>query len=80
MVMEAMGHGRHVLWTYPFPGCTQVDTAGNARKEIERLCALHREKRLQLNCRGVKAIADGGYLPQELRKRIHGRLEELIDS
>jgi glycosyltransferase involved in cell wall biosynthesis len=80
MVMESMGHGRHVLWTYPFPGCTKVDTASEVRNEIVRLYALHRERRLQLNCRGVKAIADGGYLPQELRKRIHGRLEELLDS
>src|SRR6266403_1239163 len=25
MVLEALGHGRHVLWTYEFPGCVKVD-------------------------------------------------------
>jgi hypothetical protein len=80
MVMEAMGHGRHVLWTYPFPGCICVTDAVEARQEISRLYALHQEHRLKINCAGVRAIAEGGYLPQHLKKQIHGRLEEFLAS
>jgi glycosyltransferase involved in cell wall biosynthesis len=80
MVMEAMGHGRHVLWSYPFPGCIHVMDAAQAREEIARLHAMHLERRLKINCAGVRAIAEGGYLPQSLKKRIHARLEELLDS
>ena len=80
MVMDAMGHGRHVLWSYPFPGCIHVMDAAQARQEIVRLHAMHLERRLKTNCAGVRAIAEGGYLPQSLKKRIHARLEELLDS
>jgi glycosyltransferase involved in cell wall biosynthesis len=80
MVMEALGHGRHVLWSYPFPGCIHVTNAEQAREEIERLHALHQAQRLSVNCAGVRAIAEGGYLPQHLKQRIHARLEELLDS
>lgn len=80
MVMEAMGHGRHVLWTYPFPGCIQTTNAEDARDEIVRLRALHRAQRLEVNCAGVRAIAEGGYLPQHLKQRIHARLEQLLES
>lgn len=79
MVMEAMGHGRYVLWTYPFRGCLQVDDAEDAIREISRLHALHELRELDVNHEGVQAIADGGYLPFELRKRIHARLEQLIE-
>ena len=80
MVMEAMGHGRHVLWSYPFPGCIHVTNAENAHDEIVRLHAMHQAGRLTVNCAGVRAIAEGGYLPQHLKKRIHARLEELVAS
>jgi glycosyltransferase involved in cell wall biosynthesis len=80
MVMEAMGHGRHVLWSYPFPGCIHVTNAEEARDEILRLHALHQARRLKVNCAGVHAIAEGGYLPQHLKQRIHARLAELLDS
>jgi hypothetical protein len=80
MVMEAMGHGRHVLWSYPFPGCICVTDAAQARYEIAELYRMHQEHRLKINCAGVRAIAEGGYLPQQLKKQIHGRLEEFLRS
>ncbi len=80
MVMEAMGHGRHVLWTYPFRGCLQVTEAEDAIHEIARLHDLHLQNKLDLNRDGVRAISEGGYLPHELRKRIHTRLEQLIEA
>jgi len=78
MVMEAMGHGRHVLWTYPFRGCTRVESADDAIREIKRLHDKHVEGKLSINHDAVAAIADGGYLPSVLRTRIRERLEQLI--
>ncbi|HXX21337.1 MAG TPA: hypothetical protein VEJ46_18210 [Candidatus Acidoferrum sp.] len=80
MVLEALGHGRHVLWTYPFPGCVQVRTASEASDQIIRLHALHECGQLQINCVGVRAIAEGGYLPQQLRINIRDRLERILES
>lgn len=80
MVLEALGHGRHVLWSYEFPGCLRVTDIAEARKEISRLHALHQEKRLDINAAGVRAIADGGYLPKVLRTRIRTRLNEILEA
>jgi Glycosyl transferases group 1 len=80
MVMEAMGHGRHVMWTYPFPGCIRVDDAEDAIRAIEQLHDAHKSGTLEINHEAVAAIADGGYLPVELRTRIRTRLEELIEA
>jgi len=80
MVMEAMGHGRHVLWTYPFRGCIRVETAEDAIHEIERLHAEHMVGRLTINQEAVEAIAEGGYLPGVLRSEIRARLEQLIEA
>lgn len=78
MVMEAMGYGRHVLWTYPFPGCTRVDTAKDAVGYISHLYELHSRKSLPLNYAGIRAIDEGGYRPSVLRTRIRERLSEIL--
>ena len=80
MVMEALGHGRHVLWSYAFPGCRQVYSASDAREEILRLHELHRRKRLSINHEGARALVDGGYMPAQLRYTIRERLEALLES
>jgi hypothetical protein len=79
MVMEALGHGRHVLWTYPFPGCQQVASASEAIEEILRLHALHRRNRLTINHAGTRAMVEHGYMPLQLRSMIHERLESLLE-
>jgi hypothetical protein len=80
MVLESLGHGRHVLWTYPFPGCIQVATAADACQHISRLHSLHRHGLLQLNEKGTHSITNDGYLPQFLRTKIRSRLEEILES
>lgn len=80
MVLEALGHGRHVLWTYAFPGCIQVDSALEARDVIARLSTLHEQGRLEINSAGVQAISNGGYLPKRLRTEIHARLDQILES
>lgn len=80
MVLEALGHGRHVLWTYPFPGCRQVTSTSDACEEIKRLHTLHEQGRLEMNRMGVDVIATRGYSPQQIKADIRTRLERILDS
>jgi hypothetical protein len=80
MVLESLGHGRHVLWSYPFPGCTAVHDAAEAVAHISQLHTLHKQRQLRLNCDGARFIAEKGYLPSSLRESIHARLERILDS
>ncbi|MBZ5501202.1 MAG: hypothetical protein LAN59_03035 [Acidobacteriia bacterium] len=80
MVMESLGYGRHVMWSYPFPGCIQVTTAVEARVHIDRLHGLHRQGLLGINEEGVRFIACDGYHPQSLRREIRSRLEAILAS
>jgi hypothetical protein len=80
MVLEALGHGRHVLWTYAFPACVQVESAADACREIRRLQGLHKQKLLHINLAGVDAVNRLGYAPQHLKREIRGRLEQILES
>jgi hypothetical protein len=79
MVLEALGHGRHVLWSYAFPGCAQVFEVDDAIDQITRLHELHQSGRLGINWAGVEAIANG-YRPQQLKQSILTRLEHILNS
>jgi len=80
MVMESLGHGRHVLWTYPFPGCIHTPTADEARRQIVRLRDLHRQGTLSGNQAGAEFILGGGYDPQYLRREIRARLANILET
>lgn len=80
MVLEGLGHGRHVLWTYPLPGCIQATSASEAIMHLQRLYQLHQEERLTLNGEGCCFIAGSGYHPQRFRANIRSRLEKILDS
>lgn len=80
MVLEGLGHGRHVLWTYDFPGCVHVTSAADACQEISRLHELHNQHRLEINFPGVQAIERYGYSPQHLKREIRTRLEKILES
>ena len=80
MVMESLGHGRHVLWTYPFPGCIHVSTAEEARWHISRLRMLHERGLLKHNDVGAEFIARRGYHPRWLRRDILSRLDKFLAS
>jgi len=80
MVLESLGHGRHVLWTYPFPGCICVEGVSDARDHIARLHRLHQQGLLQVNKEGAHYIECGGYHPQLLKKSIHSLLEGILES
>jgi hypothetical protein len=80
MVLEALGHGRHVLWSYVFPGCVHVNDAAEARDEISRLHALHQEGLLRINSEGVHSVTEGGYMPWDRKIEIRDRLEKILES
>jgi len=79
MVLEALGHGRHVLWSYPFPGCVHVASAAQARACRVALYERHQQGQLEINEAGVRVIAQG-YLPQNIKKQILARLEGILQS
>jgi len=80
MVLESLGHGRHVLWSYPFPGCLQANCVEEAWNHISRLYTSHRQGRLEINWEGVQAVEKGGYLPTRLKHHILERLEQMLES
>jgi len=78
-VLEALSHGRHVLYTYPLPGCVQVIDTSQACGELEKLYACHQAGTLQLNQTGRSYIARE-YAPEKVRSELLRRWEEIILS
>lgn len=79
MVLEALGFGRHVLWSHDFPGCIRVAGLSDARRELQRLSELHQRKCLQINEVGLHVMAEE-YHPQRIKKEILKRFEWIILS
>jgi len=80
MVMEGLGYARHVLWSYPFPGCLQVSSAEDARDEISRLYGLQKEKKLMPNSDGPRSLAEAGHTPGHLKQVILHRLQRIAEA
>lgn len=80
MVLESLGYGRHVLWTYAFPGCIQSTSVSEAAAHLLRLYNLHQGRGLQLNTEGLSFMANSEYSPKSFKPRILSRLEEIIAS
>jgi len=79
MVLEALAHGRHVLYTYPVPGGIQVKDAAEAKAQLEVLHALHESHVLPLNHAGIEAV-ERTYSREVVRRELHSRWEEIICS
>ena len=79
MVLEALAHGRHVVYTYPVPGAIQAGDAEQAKQELKRLRAQHDAGSLQLNHAGREAIAQT-YRREVVCKELRRRWEEIILS
>ena len=79
MVLEALAHGRHVLYTYAIPGCVQVSGAIDAQKQLQNLVSLHRTAKLQLNYEGIRIVGQR-YSREAVRSELHKRWEEIILS
>lgn len=78
-VLEALSHGRYVLYSYPLPGCVQVTSTSMACTELEQLLAHHAAGTLPLNEFGRSYIAQE-YAPEKVRSELLQRWEQIILS
>lgn len=79
MALEALSHGRYVLYTYPLEGAIRVDGAGEARKKLQELRALHDAGTLKLNYKGRETVAKF-YAREVVRRELRRRWKEIITS
>ncbi len=79
MVLEALAHGRHIVYSRPFPASTLVDDVPAACRELNRLRDLHNSGNLGLNKAGLDAI-DRDYSSQKVRDNLLTRWENAILS
>jgi glycosyltransferase involved in cell wall biosynthesis len=77
MVLEALAHGRHVIYSYPFPGCVHAPGPDAACRELERLRELHSSRTLTLNENGRQVVRQD-FDPQVVRARLLSRWKEII--
>jgi Glycosyl transferases group 1 len=79
MVLEALAHGRHIVYSRPFPASILVDNVDAACRELDRLRNLHNSGELGLNKAGLDAI-DRDYSSQKVRDNLLARWEHTILS
>jgi hypothetical protein len=79
MVLDALAHGRHVLYSYPFIACSHSTDAWAAILELERLLDLHNSNSLPLNQAGIQAIAHE-FNPGKVRATLLSKWAEIISS
>ncbi len=79
MVLEAMAHGRHVLYTYPVSGAVQVRESRDAREQLSHMYELHQAGLLGLNHSGRENVACT-YRREVVREELHRRWQEIILS
>lgn len=77
MVLEALSHGRHVLYSYPLPGCVHVTSVEMACRELQRLRDLHENRTLALNRAGIEVI-QRDYHPDRVQARLLERWQQII--
>lgn len=77
MVLEALSHGRHVLYSYPWPGCIHVTSVEMACRELQRLQDLHENRTLTLNRAGIEVI-QRDYHPDTVQARLLERWKQII--
>jgi len=79
MVLEALAQGRHVLYSYPLRGCTQVKDAVASTNELRRLVSLHESRSLGLNAAGLEAV-DREFSAARVRESLLRSWEQIILS
>jgi glycosyltransferase involved in cell wall biosynthesis len=77
MVLEALAHGRYVVYSRPFPASILVNDVEEACKELIRLRDLHKSGNLGLNEAGLEAIATN-FSSQTVRADLLARWERVI--
>lgn len=79
MSLEALSHGRHVVWSYAFPHCRQSCNVESDRAEILRFHDLHRRRLLGVNHPGMQLVKNRFCL-DAIRKDYLRRWEDIIAS
>jgi hypothetical protein len=79
MALEALGHARHVLWSYPFPGARVAKDARSGYEEIQRLVDLHQSRNLNPNWEVSAEIAKQ-FSPESIRQGILSRWKRIVES
>lgn len=79
MVLEALAHGRHVLYSHPLTGCLHTPTLEMACAELKRLRDLNDSGLLQVNDAGRQYIARACQ-PSIVRADLLRRWEQIILS
>jgi hypothetical protein len=79
VALEALGHGRHVLWSYPFTGSVLANDATSGYVEIQRLHDLHLQGKLRINQVGANYIATH-FTPSVIREGILSRWQRIVEA
>ncbi len=79
MVLEALGHGRYVLWTYPLPGVHRITSLDDAEAYIRSLVNRQASGSLAPNHVG-RATIDQVFHPDVVARRMRLRLEQVARS
>ena len=66
-ILEALGFGRHAVWTYPYPACHQAHTVGEA------VAAVRRAVEADVNTAGVAAM-------ETLRRAADAKLARYVEE
>jgi hypothetical protein len=77
MVLESLAQGRHVLYSYPLPGCIRVNNSEAAIQELKRLASLHDSHSLGLNAEGL-ATVEQEFCMERVRESLLDRWERII--
>ena len=80
MSLEALSHGRHVIWSYPFPHCYQSSNAEEDRAHIERLHASHCSGSLLVNDSGIDVVSKNFSLESIKREYLRRWTEIILSS
>lgn len=79
MALEALAHGRYVIWSYPFSAAIHAREVTAARIEIERLWDLHNSAQLPLNLTGAEFI-QRNFAPAKIKSDMLRRWKHIVES
>ena len=77
MVLEALAHGRQVIWSYPLPGVRSVNGYQELSQVVSELYQLHLAGKLQLNQVGRELVLRD-YQPEVVWQKIEAGIKEVL--
>ena len=77
-VIEALARGRHVVWTYAYPGVIQARSQSEAIEALSKLREAHRSGSLTLNEEGIR-ITRNVHDPHHIARGVTAALSDAIE-